>query len=192
MDTPVKTQPQVDKRVLIDLDRCIECRSCAAACYYSHANIPAVGFARSGWALLPVVCRQCKAAACVDACPAEAMVRDESGVVKRKAFQCIGCGSCVRACPFGVISAQLGGVPGGFRSPDRLSGHHVGKCDLCADRTERPGNGEGGSVVRDAVPRCVAACPAGALVWADEHHPAEGDLDVLGGRTTGEDPYKRR
>ena len=74
------TSTTVEKRVLIDLDRCIECGSCSAACYYSHANMPAVGFARSGWALLPLICRQCKAASCVEACPAEAMVRDEAGV----------------------------------------------------------------------------------------------------------------
>ena len=43
----------VVKRVLIDLDRCIECGSCAAACYASHANMPVVGFARTGPALLP-------------------------------------------------------------------------------------------------------------------------------------------
>jgi len=190
MDTTTATP--VDQRVLIDLDRCIECRSCAAVCYYSHANIASVGFARSGWALLPVVCRQCKAAACVEACPAEAMVRDADGVVKRKALQCVGCGSCVRACPFGVLSAQLGGVPGGFRSPDRMSGHQVGKCDLCADRTARVPSEDAEAPPEAMEPRCVTACPAGALIWADEHRADEQELEVLGGRTTGEDPYKRR
>ena len=45
--------PDIPKRVLIDLDRCIECRSCAAACYASHANMPVVNFAVSGAALNP-------------------------------------------------------------------------------------------------------------------------------------------
>ena len=173
----------IPKRVLIDLDRCIECRSCGAACYYSHANMPAVQFARSGWALLPLICRQCKAASCVDACPAEAMVRDERGVVRRRLFRCVGCGSCARACPFGVIPNQLGGVRAGYGSTDRVSGHQVAKCDLCADRTEADG---------DAVPRCVAACPSGALRFADEQDAEQVGTDVLGGRTVGESPYKRR
>ena len=176
----------VTKRVLIDLDRCIECGSCAAACHYSHPQMPAVNFARSGWALLPLICRQCVAASCVDACPVEAMVREETGVVRRCLFRCIGCGSCARACPFGVIPTRLGGTPPGIRSTDRITGHQVAKCDLCADRTACA------DADPEAVPRCVAACPSGALVFADEHRAAELKLDVLGGRTTGEHPYKRR
>jgi Fe-S-cluster-containing dehydrogenase component len=177
------TTQGVRKRVLLDLDRCVECQSCAAACYYSHANMPAVQFARSGVAVLPLICRQCKEAPCVDACPVEAMVQDDSGVVRRRLFRCIGCGSCARACPFGVIPPRLGGTPVGSRSPDRLTGHQVAKCDLCADRTEAGGEAE---------PRCVAACPSGALVFADEHEAQQRGLDVFGGRTTGEHPFKRR
>ena len=176
------TQPVV-KRVLIDMDRCIECRSCAAACYYSHADMPAVDFARSGVAILPVICRQCKSAPCVDACPAEAMVRDESGVARRLLFRCIGCGSCARACPFGVISTKLSGVSAWVKSPDRISGHQVAKCDLCADRTETDS---------EAVPRCVAACPSGALMFADEHEAEKLGVEVYSGRTSGQHPYKRR
>jgi formate dehydrogenase iron-sulfur subunit len=175
------SQP-VDKRVLVDLDRCVECRSCSAICYFSHGNMPAVHFARSGWAMLPVICRQCKAAACVDACPAEAMVRDEQGVVRRLLFRCIGCGSCAKACPFGVIPNRPAGLPTGFRSLEDLSGHQIAKCDLCADRMEPDG---------ETVPRCVAACPSGALMFADEHDAEQVPLEI-GGRTAGESPYKRR
>ena len=172
----------VDNRVLIDMDKCIECGSCSAACYASHGNMPAVSAARSGAALLPMICRQCKSASCVDACPVEAMVRDERGVVRRRLFRCIGCGSCARACPFGVLPADPTGVPTGYRSLSQLSGHQIAKCDLCADRV-----GDG-----DAVPRCVAACPSGALLFADEHCANELGISMLGGRTTGDDPYKRR
>jgi formate dehydrogenase iron-sulfur subunit len=180
---PTAVQQEVRKRVLIDLDRCIECGSCAAACHLSHGNMPAVGFAQSGPALLPVICRQCKSASCVDTCPVEAMVRDDNGVVRRRLFRCIGCGSCARACPFGVLPGDPAGVATGYRSTDHLSGHQMPKCDLCEDRVSADG---------EALPRCVAACPTGALVFADEHRAQEIGLDVFGGRTTGEDPYKRR
>lgn len=173
----------VEKRVLIDLDRCIECQSCAAACHYSHTNMPAVSFARAGWALLPLICRQCKAASCVAACPVEAMVRDDDGVVRRKLFQCIGCGSCARACPFGVLPSHLSGALTGSRSPERLSGHQIAKCDLCADRI---------AADPEAVPRCVAACPSGALRFADEHEADDLHLQVVGGRTTADHLFKRR
>jgi len=179
---PVATET-VAKRVLIDLDRCIECRSCAAACHYSHSDMPGVLFARTGPALLPILCRQCKSPSCVDACPAEAMVRDERGVIRRRLFRCIGCGSCARACPFGVLPDDLAGTPAGHRSGDRLSGHQIPKCDLCEDRLAA---GDG------AVPRCVAACPSGALSFADERQAEALGLCILGGRTTGDDPFRRR
>ncbi|MHC4717121.1 MAG: 4Fe-4S dicluster domain-containing protein [Planctomycetota bacterium] len=179
-----QTSQTVSKRVLIDLDRCIECGSCAAACSVSHANVPAIQFARAGWALLPVVCRQCKAAPCVDTCPAEAMVRDDDGVVRRRLFRCVGCGCCVRACPFGVIPTRLAGTPRESRSPERLSGHQAAKCDLCRDRTAGADDG--------AEPRCVAACPSGALIFADERGGEQIGVSLLGGRTAGEHPFKRR
>jgi len=185
--TQTQTEPVIRKRILIDMDRCVECRSCAAACYYTHGNMPVVGSACSGAALLPVLCRQCKSAACVEACPVEAMIRDDNGVVRRRLFKCIGCGSCARACPFGVLPTPdnpAAGAPAGYRSTDRISGHGMPKCDLCEDRLVE-GNG-------DAVPRCVAACPTGALAFADEHEADQLGLEVLGGRTTGDDPFKRR
>ena len=173
---------EVAKRVVIDMDRCIECGSCAAACYASHANMPGVNFAVSGAALLPVICRQCKSASCVDACPVEAMIRDEDGVVRRRLLMCIGCGSCARACPFGVLPNTTSGVPSGFGSPERMNGHQIAKCDLCYDRIT-----DGRSV-----PRCVAACPTSALSFVDEHEADKLHLTLLGSRTTGQDPYKRR
>ncbi len=173
----------VDARVLTDMDRCIECGSCAAACSVSHGHMPIVNAARSGRALLPVICRQCRSAACVAVCPAEAMVCDDRGVVRRRPMRCIGCGSCAKACPFGVLPNALGGAPGGFRSPDRISGYQIAKCDLCEDRLAQHAS---------AVPRCVAACPAGALVFADPREAEKEGLALLGGRTIGESPFKRR
>lgn len=182
-----------EKRVLIDLDRCIECQSCAAACFHTHGDMPVVHFARAGWAILPVLCRQCKAAACVEACPKEAMVRDEHGVVRRHLALCIGCGSCARACPFGVIPLAGAGTPVAAVSTDRMSGFVIAKCDLCVDRTaagsESGSDNESGN---GAVPRCVAACPTGALLFADERLARELELQTLGGRTTGGHPFKRR
>lgn len=161
----------VTKRVLMDIDRCVECGSCAAACYYSHAGMPIVQSAEPvGPAMLPVICRQCKAASCQVVCPVQAMQRDEeTGVVQRALFRCIGCGSCARACPFGVL-------------PRDVTRRQIAKCDLCVDRT----------AAGAAVPRCVAACPSGALKFEDEHQALKSNLLVIGGRSTGDHPFKRR
>ncbi|HUS46464.1 MAG TPA: 4Fe-4S dicluster domain-containing protein [Phycisphaerae bacterium] len=162
------TAQVIEKRVVLDLDRCIECKSCMAACFYGHEEMAGVQFVDIGPALLPVVCRQCADPACVEVCPAEAMIRNERGVVARGIFRCRGCGSCVRACPFGVLSLEM-------------VGHQVAKCDLCQDRIER-----------GLEPRCVAVCPTGALRFATtEEIEAEG-LTVLGGRVAGDHPIRRR
>lgn len=166
--TETKTNQLIEKRVVLDLDRCIECKSCLAACYYWHQEIEILNFVGIGPALLPLVCRQCTDPACVEACPAEAMVLDERGIVSRAMLRCRGCGSCVGACPFGVLSIEM-------------IDHHVAKCDLCADRMEQ-----------DKPPRCVAVCPTGALRFeTPEQTEAQGML-VLGGRVVGDHPIRRR
>ena len=164
-----ETKPEVTRRVVLDLDLCIECRSCAAACHYGHHESLGVHFAEIGPALLPVVCRQCEEPACIDVCPSKAMHRGPSGIVQRAVFSCRGCGSCARACPFGIISVEM-------------TRHHVAKCDLCADRTEQ-----------GLELRCVHVCPTGALQFvAGGDVTAEDDRILLGGRTTGCHLYKRR
>jgi len=162
------TAESVERRVVLDLDRCIECKSCMAACYYGHGRVVGVEFVDIGPAVLPIVCRQCDDPACVEVCPADAMQRDERGVVARGIFSCRGCGSCARACPFGVLSLEM-------------VGHQIAKCDLCEDRVQR-----------GLDPRCVAVCPTGALRFATVEEIEADGLTVLGGRVAGDHPIRRR
>lgn len=166
--TPTAGTTTVEERVVLDLDRCIECKSCMAACHYGHHRMAGIQFVDVGPAVLPLVCRQCADPACVQACPAEAMTIDGRGIVGRAVFRCRACGSCVRACPFGVLSIEM-------------VGHQVAKCDLCGDR-----------LARDLPPRCVSVCPTGALRFATVQQIEAEGLTVLGGRVAGDNPTKRR
>ena len=163
-----RTAEVIDKRVMLDLDLCIECRSCSAACYYAHTDLPIVQYAELPVGKLPVICRQCEEAACVAVCPAEAMYRDEQGVAKRSLAMCRGCGSCVQACPFGVLDPEL-------------TRHSPPKCDLCEERLSA-----------GLEPRCVAACPTEALRFAVPREMEQEGLLVLGARAAGHHPLKRR
>jgi tetrathionate reductase subunit B len=164
----VEPAREVHERIALNVDVCIECRSCAAACFYGHDDLPIVHFARLGAAMLPALCRQCPDAPCVTACPGEAMQRDGQGTVYRAVFRCRGCGSCARACPFGVLSTEM------YRG-------EIARCDLCYDRLES-----------GLSPRCVASCPTGALQFIEEPRASELGLVVLGSRTLGQHTIRRR
>jgi len=81
-----------------------------------------------------ITCLQCREPECKDACPADALIKDEeSGVVRVMKEECLGCESCIEACPYGNM----------LFSSDAQKAF---KCELC-----------------DGEPKCVAACPYGAL-----------------------------
>jgi len=158
----------LEKRVVLDLGLCVECGACAAACYATHVGMDVLQFGTSSEVCLPLVCRQCEEPACVAACPADAMIRQDDGTVRRAPFRCRGCGTCVRACPFGVLS-------------DTIQRHLAAKCDLCVAR-----------LAEGAEPACVATCPTRALTFRDAEGLAEDQVLVLGGRTTGRHALRRR
>ncbi len=82
---------------------------------------------------IPVVCNQCENAYCMNACPAGAITKTQSGVVSIDEKKCTGCGLCAEYCPINVIVMH----------PET---GRACKCELCR------GN-----------PQCVEACPTGAL-----------------------------
>ena len=48
----------------------------------------------------PDTCRQCEDPACGNACPQKAIITNEQGIRVVDTDKCIGCGSCVEACPW--------------------------------------------------------------------------------------------
>lgn len=123
-------------------DRCNGCGNCEMACAFVHAQgsrpaaprIHVIGRRAAPAHGTPVLCLQCADPACVAACPANALSRDEgTGAIRLDERRCIRCRSCVGACPFGNISWDA-------------AAHEVVKCDLC-----------GGD------PQCARFCPTGAL-----------------------------
>lgn len=140
--------------IVVKVDRCLGCKSCEIACAVEHSEskdlcqaiheTPApqtrVSVYQGKDFVVPLQCRQCEDAPCMQICPTDALHRaDKDSPVVIDDDKCIGCKWCVLACPFGVIRLD---------EESRV----IIKCDQCFDRLKR---GE--------KPACVSACPTGAL-----------------------------
>jgi len=99
------------KVLMVDSDKCTSCRLCELVC--SERSVGAFQPSRSHIQVtieaekafyFPKVCVQCEEAACLEACPTEALERDPTtnAVVLLEA-RCDACGACEPACPYGVI-----------------------------------------------------------------------------------------
>ena len=166
---PAKRQTEVAK--LIDVSKCIGCKACQVACLEWNNLTEEVGVnvgvydnphdltantwtlmryteyenAESGnleWLIRKDGCMHCEDPGCLKACPAPgAIVQYSNGIVDFDHDKCIGCGYCIKGCPFNI---------------PRLSqvDQKAYKCSLCSDRLAV---GQG--------PACAKACPTQAIVF---------------------------
>jgi len=129
------------RNLSIDVKKCTACRACELVCSYKHEGAFAPSLSRIRVVRLheeglnmPVVCVNCARPACVEVCPTEAARVDRDvPVVRIVEEECIGCGECVTACPFGAVD---------FNEEKGVAFI----CDLC-----------------DGKPVCVSNCIYGAL-----------------------------
>lgn len=142
----------MNRFVMANSQQCIGCRACEVACVMAHngeqhvlnsaqfhPRITVVKHQRQSGA---VTCHHCEAAPCARSCPNGAISRI-SDSVQVDQQKCIGCKSCVVACPFGTMQVLV--TPAG-EGQVNATAH---KCDLCLKRPDGPA--------------CVANCPADAL-----------------------------
>ncbi len=155
--------------LLIDEDLCTRCNNCERACAATHQGISRLdreaGPTFAG-VHVPTSCRHCEHPHCMADCPPNAIHRAVDGEVYID-DSCIGCGNCVRNCPYGVIQMEeltqargllnrLFGLSQIAKKDAAKGGVHAVKCDMCKDI--------------DGGPACVRACPTGAAIRV---HPQE-------------------
>ena len=166
---PATRQTEVAK--LIDVSKCIGCKACQSACLEWNDLRQEVGFNHGvydnpldltpemftvmrftewvnpdtqnlEWLIRKDGCMHCEDPGCLKACPAPgAIVQYSNGIVDFVHENCIGCGYCVKGCPFNI---------------PRISkvDNKAYKCTLCSDRVAV---GQG--------PACQKACPTQAIVF---------------------------
>ena len=144
------------KKVYADENWCLGCGLCRIYCITAHSAtkdiikaykkedkkpVARVYVEEGGEVNFALQCRHCDDPACVKACITGAMHKDpETGVVINDTDRCVGCWTCILACPYGAI----------VRGED---GKRVAaKCDFCAELGE---------------PACVKHCPNNALKYTE-------------------------
>lgn len=149
------------KRLFIDIPALLESDGSAEEIeceYMFHRGNPG-HFSLLEVAEFAVYCRQCKDAFCVAACPKEALERLDSGMIKRYNMRCVGCKSCVLACPFGTIFPEV-------------INYITAKCDYCLNQLKEDPNYE---------PLCVKTAPPGTFEIREiENEEPENDIYFYG------------
>ena len=150
--------------VIADPNKCTGCRACEVACFTMHNQhnnvgytvgtvdipvIPRLYLVKGDNFCMPIQCRHCEDAPCLNSCPQKAIVK-ENNIMSINEEKCIGCKTCLLACPFGAIDLL----------PQYEDGKEVEqvildenkkiayKCDLCKDNEKIA---------------CISACPQEAL-----------------------------
>jgi Fe-S-cluster-containing dehydrogenase component/formate-dependent nitrite reductase membrane component NrfD len=143
---------------VIDQRKCIGCHACTVACKAEH-DVP-IGIYRT-WVkyiekgefpnsrryFLVNRCNHCDDAPCVAICPTKALYKRKDGIVDFDSSRCIGCKSCMQACPYDAL----------YIDPYN---HTAAKCNYCAHRTEV-----------GLEPACVVVCPERAIIAGDLQNP---------------------
>lgn len=136
----------MEKLLLVDMDKCTGCKQCSLACSLIKEDL--FDLARGRIKILKkenialgiqLLCEQCEAHPCIEACPEGALSREETtGIITVDKELCTKCGTCVDACPYH-----------GIRLHPETSIPMI--CDLC-----------GGD------PYCVKHCVPEALQWVNK------------------------
>lgn len=145
----------------IDQRTCIGCHACTVACKTEH-EVPVgqfrtwVKYVDSGEfpdttrSFGVMRCNHCTDAPCVKICPTQALFKREDGIVDFDKERCIGCKSCMQACPYDAI----------YIDEDT---HTAAKCNMCAHRVDN-----------DMEPACVVVCPTHSIWVGDLDDPTSG------------------
>ncbi len=180
--------PSVHWGMIIDMQRCVGCTGCMAACKAENHTPPGITYnvvldeevgkypdVRRKFTNIP--CMHCRKSACTRVCPTKATYRRDDGIVVVDYKKCIGCKYCIGACPYGARSFDYGHnyhedetpfekqpSPEYGENRKRVSKEspigNVRKCTFCLHR-----------VKKGLAPACAATCMGRAIHFGDLNDP---------------------
>ena len=183
--------------MVIDLNRCVGCQTCTAACKHANDTPPMVQWRRVidveqgeypdvERLFMVTGCQHCAEPPCVPVCPTGATRQREDGLVTMNYDTCIGCGYCAVACPYQArtIMHEKAWYYGQPTKQEEHVAHdeRIGvmtKCTFCVERIDEAKElGLTPGVDLDVTPACAASCIASAIHFGDFADPAS-NVSVL-------------
>lgn len=155
----------------IDVEKCYGCMSCVIACAEEN-HVPLNSFRtkvkrvteskkdKGKVTFVPVQCNHCENPTCVKPCPVGATYKGPDGLVVIDNDVCIGCGKCVKACPYNA------------RFLDPIKGI-ANKCSFCDHR-----------IYSGKLPACVESCPTSAKIFGDLNAINEISTNIKNNKTS--------
>ncbi|NMF90106.1 4Fe-4S dicluster domain-containing protein [Aromatoleum evansii] len=177
--------------MVFDLRRCIGCNACAVACKQENSLPDGVFFTKTlseevgeypdvTRSYVPTICNHCEDAPCERACPTGATYTRPDGIVMVDRDKCIGCGTCIVACPYDqrtrlepeMLDKGLFGdgrlTPFEEQGIGRFTVGTVVKCTFCHERVDA-----------GQLPACVATCPTEARIFGDLDDPTSRPRQLI-------------
>jgi Fe-S-cluster-containing dehydrogenase component/formate-dependent nitrite reductase membrane component NrfD len=149
----------------IDQRTCIGCHACTVACKTEHQvplgqfrtwvkYVDSGTFPDSTRDFAVMRCNHCTDAPCVKICPTTALFKRDDGIVDFDSERCIGCKSCMQACPYDAIYIDA-------------DTNTAAKCNFCAHRVDA-----------GLEPACVTVCPTHSI-WVGDLDDNESGISRL-------------
>ena len=172
--------------MVVDLNRCVGCQTCTAACKHANDTLPGVQWRQVldvemgrypdvERLFLVVGCQHCAEPPCVPVCPSGATYQREDGLVAMDYDLCLGCGYCAVACPYQARSIVHDGAwyfdaptlqERAVAHPERLG--VAQKCTFCVEKIDEARSARLDPGCDPAVtPACAASCIAQAIRFGD-------------------------
>lgn len=185
--------------MLLDVRKCVGCHACTVACQSENKLPPRLSYRpvydrergrypNVSRSFLPRPCMQCDRPPCVGVCPVKGKERATwketagvaAGTVPIDYARCIGCGRCVKGCPYGARALDGGGFHSDgtpeLQRYETMAAYEYGrarrreagaipigkarKCHFCTHR-----------LAAGMLPQCITSCIGRAGYFGDESDP---------------------